>query len=66
MFDRAKKSSDILANTSKSKYHVTLMYFKGSGFFYEDKIILLAPDSDDPASAEMMDLTKIAKSFANL
>ena len=66
MLERAKESSERLVNSFQSKYNVNLMYFKGSGFFYDDKIILLAPDSDDPAAAELMDITKIAKSFANL
>ncbi len=60
MLERAKKSSEMLADSFQSKYNVNLMYFKGSGFFYNDKIILLAPDSDDPAAAELMNITEIA------
>jgi hypothetical protein len=60
ILERAKKSSEIIADSLQSKYNVNLMYFKGSGFFYDDKIILLAPDSDDLAATELMDITQIA------
>lgn len=45
-----------------------MMYFKGSGFFHDEmtKTLLLVPDSENPEGSQLLNLTKIAKKFAEI
>lgn len=62
MLENAKKISE----QKKAGYHVNMMYFKCKGFFYEDKILLLVPDSKNPEQTQLINLTKTAKKFAEI
>ncbi len=54
--------------SGSNEFHVNMMYFKGSGFFYDDKTktLLLVPDSQNPEASQLLNLTKIAKKFAEI
>jgi hypothetical protein len=67
----------MLANVAKNPvdpksgcndFHVNMMYFKGSGFFHDEKTktLLLVPDSQNPEASQLINLTKIAKKFAEI
>jgi hypothetical protein len=49
-------------------FHVNMLYFKGSGFFHDEntKTLLLVPDSQNPEGSQLLNLTKIAKKFAEI
>ena len=51
-----------------NEFHVNMMYFKGSGFFHDEKTktLLLVPDSQNPEASQLLNLTKIAKKFAEI
>ena len=54
--------------SGSNEFHVNMMYFKGSGFFYDEKTktLLLVPDSQNPEGSQLLNLTKIAKKFAEI
>ena len=77
LVDELQYIGSMLANISKNpvdpksgsnEFHVNMMYFKGSGFFHDEKTktLLLVPDSSNPEGSQLLNLTKIAKKFAEI
>ncbi len=56
------------AKSGSNEFNVNMMYFKGSGFFHDEKTktLLLIPDSLNPEGSQLLNLTDIAKGFAEI
>jgi len=56
------------AKSGSNEFNVNMMYFKGSGFFHDEKTktLLLVPDSLNPEGSQLLNLTDIAKGFAEI
>ena len=56
------------AKSGNNEFNVNMIYFKGSGFFHDEKTktLLLVPDSLNPEGSQLLNLTDIAKGFAEI
>ncbi len=61
-------SNPVDQKLDSNEFHVNMMYFKGSAFFYDEnnKTLLLVPDSENPGCFEILNLTEVAKKFAEI